>query len=301
MKKIIVTGSTGFLGTKLVNSLISKGYFVYAICHKKFIQESINLKVIVVNLASEESIEKIASEIKSKEIDCIFHLAWIGVHNKSRIQNESNKKIAQNLIELTKIIDTKCFVYSGSSYEYAALKNRAKINERVIYGQCKHFVHELLKESFKRTNISFASMCIANVYGCENNNIVSKLVDSLINKKNFILSTTGEQLCDFVYVDDVIRGMIYVYERILLSNFCKQYEIYIGNGEVNRTLKSYLRFILDKYEINYNIFGYETIDYVIPYEKLNKINLLRYSEFQYDIGFEEGCSLIEKSMRNEKK
>ena len=82
-KSILVTGATGFIGSRLVNSLIDKGYNVTSLIRKG---KKGNLKSnIIYGDITDERID-----FKDLEFDCVFHLA-------SHTPLEKNKKILEKV------------------------------------------------------------------------------------------------------------------------------------------------------------------------------------------------------------
>ena len=73
MKKVIVTGAAGGIGSEVVSSLVKNGYFVYALDIKE-IKESDNVKSFVCDLTKEEEIRKVHEQIKGENVDSIIHL-----------------------------------------------------------------------------------------------------------------------------------------------------------------------------------------------------------------------------------
>ena len=82
-KSILVTGATGFIGSRLVNSLIDKGYNVTSLIRKG--KEGNSKSNIIYGDVTDEKID-----FKDLEFDCVFHLA-------SHTPLERNKKILEKV------------------------------------------------------------------------------------------------------------------------------------------------------------------------------------------------------------
>ena len=82
-KSILVTGATGFIGSRLVNSLIDKGYNVTSLIRKGK-KGNLKSKIIYGDLTDEKI------DFKDNQFDCIFHLA-------SHTPLEKNKKILEKV------------------------------------------------------------------------------------------------------------------------------------------------------------------------------------------------------------
>ena len=82
-KSILVTGATGFIGSRLVSSLIDKGYNVTSLIRKG--KEGNSKSNIIYGDVTDEKID-----FKDLEFDCVFHLA-------SHTPLERNKKILEKV------------------------------------------------------------------------------------------------------------------------------------------------------------------------------------------------------------
>ena len=82
-KSILVTGATGFIGSRLVNELINKGYNVTSLVRKE--KQGNPKSNIIYGDLTEEKID-----FKELEFDCVFHLA-------SHTPLEKNKKILEKV------------------------------------------------------------------------------------------------------------------------------------------------------------------------------------------------------------
>lgn len=91
MKKILITGASGFIGNQLVQKLrLKKNIILYLIVNKnKVFSDSRNINLIYCSLLNKSKLKKKLSKIK---ITDIIHCAWIGVDAKKR-NSISQKKI----------------------------------------------------------------------------------------------------------------------------------------------------------------------------------------------------------------
>ena len=80
MKKVIVTGATGFIGKALVKSLLKSNFEVWAIARSPKKLEDIisepNLKIIQADF---NELIKLKEKISDKNFECFYHFAWEAV------------------------------------------------------------------------------------------------------------------------------------------------------------------------------------------------------------------------------
>ncbi len=74
MKKVILTGGAGGIGSSVISYLTNNGYFVYALDIKE-IKKQDNVASFKCDLTKEEEIRKVYEQIKDEKIDAIIHLS----------------------------------------------------------------------------------------------------------------------------------------------------------------------------------------------------------------------------------
>lgn len=80
MRRALVTGSTGFIGTWLTRDLVKKGIEVYALVRrgsgKLASLSELDARVVECDMREYSELPDI---IKARDIDAVFHIAWNGV------------------------------------------------------------------------------------------------------------------------------------------------------------------------------------------------------------------------------
>lgn len=246
MKKVIVTGANGFIGSNLVNKLSNKGIKVFAFVRSKEsicnIQENKNVEIIECNFNNYNDFD--ISLIKGN-VDAFYHFAWNGNNGKSRADYTlqlSNVKYTLDAIKLAKRLDCSKFIFPGSiiEYEYKKLKNKlgCDISINNIYGISKITAREMGVVLSKNIGINFIETTISNIYGIgeKNERLVLSTIKKLLNNEETSF-TDGNQLYDFIYIDDAVEAFYLVG---LLGESNKNY--YIGNVK-QKKLKDYIKII----------------------------------------------------------
>lgn len=212
MRKAVVTGANGFIGSALVHELIENGIEVIALGREggnKNIPESV--KFIPFDL---EKISEVTEKLKNLDPDIYFHLGWFGMNGKSRgdisIQLR-NVEWTVNALRQAKEIGCKRFVGAGSIMEYETFfATTAQGNHpgtSFVYGTAKLSAHSLCMIEAARLGIDFVWAEITNAYGV--GEISSRLINSTLRKiinNEPLQFTSGTQNYDFVYIDDVVRA-----------------------------------------------------------------------------------------------
>ena len=205
--KILVTGSTGNVGSLLVNNLINNGHEVIEITRNiKKSREKFSDKTIKLNVDKNQNIFK--KKIKEYKPEVCIHLASFLSSNDDFY---SLKKISDTNFLLLRVLDSlkdikefKLFINSGSFSQY--LKNDDEINPAYLYSAGKNSDLTYLK--YYSNTYKFKSLSIVpyTIYGSidSKKKIIDLIIDSLRSKQAIEL-TNGKQILDFIHIKDVVK------------------------------------------------------------------------------------------------
>lgn len=221
MKKILVTGGAGFIGSHIVDKFINEKYEVIVI--DNLITGNIdNLKNKKINffeidIRNKEELEKIFIQEKP---DYIIHLA-AQVSVSSSIENieydaQENIIALINVLELSRKYNIKKIVFSSTAAVYGIPEEfPSKENNNTAplspYGLTKLTGEEYIKMYFKLFGLNYIILRYANVYGPRQSahgeaGVVSIFNDKIKIKHEIFIEGNGLQTRDFVYVKDVAEA-----------------------------------------------------------------------------------------------
>ena len=241
MKTAVVTGANGFVGSAVVNELLSNNYKVYAVVrnnHADRLSDLDNLEIVNCELSD---IDRLPGQITEK-CDVFYHFAWSGSAGKDRANTRlqlDNVQWSVESIRAAKKLGCSRFVFAGSIVEKECLAaaytggNRPGLG--YIYGGGKVAAHILCSSVAAAEGIDLLWGEITNAYGV--GEVSPRLVNSTIRKCIAGVSpefTAGTQNYDFVYIDDVARAF-----RLIGENG-KPFTSYVIGSSAAKPLKEFL-------------------------------------------------------------
>lgn len=211
-KKILIPGGTGFIGYHLSNFCKKKGWIVHSVSKSKpkKIRKLKKVKYILCDIRDKKKLKKKLD----KYYDYIVNLSGYVDHSKSNSIKKIHFGGYKNLIWNFRLNKPKRFIQIGSSIEYGKIKSpqkeifTKKNKTNSTYGNAKlsstlHLLNFSKKKDFPGTIIR-----LYLVYGPnqDDNRVIPYVIKNSIKNKKFNCSS-GVQLRDFTYIDDVIKAI----------------------------------------------------------------------------------------------
>lgn len=228
MKKILVTGYTGFIGRNIVQELLAKSYQVIGISNTKE-----KTKGNIIHLRKD--VRKVDESELPKGISHIVHLA--AITNVDYCQKnptecmDVNVKGTQNMLEVARKINAK-FLYLSTSHVYGApinlpIKENHPRNPLSIYASSK-LVGEIISESYALSyNMNLSIIRLFSIYGPNSPThlVTSKIMRQFMEEDEIRLGNLYPKR-DFLYVKDAVKAI----ELILRKT--KGFNVYnVGSGK----------------------------------------------------------------------
>lgn len=217
MKSAIVTGANGFVGSALLRELTGHGIRVIAVIKDE--QETVSHieklpGVEIVYCEMNEMLEQLPAKV-ADGADVFYHLAWAGSTGAARGDYNlqlQNAKWTLDAVSAAHKIGCRRFVGAGTLAQHDVHaytpQNGSTPNAVSCYGAAKITAHYMSKAECSRLGMEHVWAYLSNTYGIGNytSNFINFASKVMITGKdaNF---TSGEQLYDFVYIDDIAQGL----------------------------------------------------------------------------------------------
>jgi len=218
-KSVLVTGGTGFIGTHLSRRLAGYGAAVVVLGrHAGDLAQGVEL--VLGDIRSEASVNALIA----RRFDLVFNLAAYSGQVPSFTDHEqsltTNCLGHLNLLEAIRTLSpetTMCFASSRLVYgrtQYLPVDEEHPKEARSFYGIHKRTCEEYCEYYALRFGVRSVALRITNPYGPHDPaghhryNVANWMIDELIADRGVTVFGRGEQLRDYLYIDDAVDAML---------------------------------------------------------------------------------------------
>lgn len=248
MKKIVISGATGAIGTALIHYALERQIETLAICHRNSkriarLPNSDNLHILELDLAEYSDLANNEEELSSLgKYDCFFHLAWKGTTGVAR--NDMNLQLSNiqstlDAVELAAGLGCKCFVGAGSQAEYGRVEGTISSTTPTFpengYGIAKLCAGQMSRIRCEQLGMKHIWTRILSVYGPGDGegSLVMSAISGFLNQRQTEF-TAGMQEWDYLYSEDAARILMG------LAEYGNTGMVYcVGSGKI-QLLKEYI-------------------------------------------------------------
>ena len=232
MKKIIVTGGSGFIGTNLVNFLIKKKFFVINIDkltyssnkYNEKLRNKKNYKFFKLDINNKNKVIKIIQKFRPK---AIFNLA-AETHVDRSIdgpKNFINTNIngTYNLLESLRFLKKKKtklkLIHISTDEVYGDIKGNFRSNENYRYepsspySASKASADHLVKSYIRTYKLNAVISNCCNNYGPYQfpEKLIPKMISNILNNKELPIYAKGRNSREWIHVEDHCKALFALY------------------------------------------------------------------------------------------
>ncbi len=221
MKKAIVFGGSGFLGSHVADELTSAGYSVtvFDLREAAYLQD--NQKFIKGDILDKKNVEKAV-----KDNDIVYNFA--GIADLDEAAENPTRTISTNIIGNVNILEScrknniERYVFASTMYVYS--------NAGSFYRCSKQACELIIEEYSKKYHLPFTILRYGSLYGPRSNdrNSMHNFLKQALENKKIIRLGDGDELRDYIHVYDAAKLSV----KILDEEFKNQHVILTGTQQV---------------------------------------------------------------------
>jgi nucleoside-diphosphate-sugar epimerase len=288
MRKILVTGAAGYIGSVLIRQLIDKQYSVVGLDILKFGGDSL------LSLLNHPNFKFIPGDIRKEsdlveglnDVDGVIHLAAIvgdpACARSPEIAEETNWKGSKKLFDLAvESGHVKRFIFASTCSNYGRVNNGDLVNEDSplnpvsFYATMKVKFEKYILDSVTRADFIPTALRFATVYGLSPRMRFDLTVNEFIREVTFDreLNIFGEQFWrPYCHVNDIARACITV---LTAKNEKVDHEVFnVGNTMENyqkKMIADEILKIVHEAKINFVPKEEDPRDYKVDFSKISEV------------------------------
>lgn len=222
--RVLVTGGAGFIGSHLVDKLLSEGFEVWIldnfsygrmdnIAHHK---DTATFHLVKGDIRDSAIVSKVV-----KDVDAVFHeaaLVDVALSVKDPLLfDDVNVDGTLNLLKASLDSNVKRFIFASSAAVYGNTRPAKKREDMLLKPISPYGISKMATENYIRAFhelYGLATVCLRyfNVYGPRQGSasyysgVITSFVNRLLQNQPPIINGDGKQTRDFVHVDDVVSA-----------------------------------------------------------------------------------------------
>ncbi|WIW71102.1 NAD-dependent epimerase/dehydratase family protein [Anaerosinus gibii] len=222
MKKILITGGAGFIGSHIIELLQKENCDITVLDNLHTgLRENVpeNVRLIEMDIRD----KRVIDVFEKYQFDVVLHLAGQTMVNVSVddpfYDADVNIMGTVNILEACRKTGVKRIVFSSTAATYGdieevPIREEFSVNPLSFYGLSKLTVEKYLKLYHDLYGLEYVILRYANVYGERQGDggeggVISIFTKKIAKDESFVIHGDGKQTRDFVYAGDVARANWY--------------------------------------------------------------------------------------------
>jgi UDP-glucose 4-epimerase len=244
MKKVLVTGGAGYIGSHTTKELQKQGFEVVVFDNlsngkKEFVQGG---QLVIGDLLDKDAVRRV---FKSGDIVAVLHFASLIQVGESYL--DPRKYYGQNLVSSLNLLDAmleagvKSFIFSSSAAVYGVPRQIPIPEDHPLlpinpYGQTKFFVEKILQDYDRAYGMKFISLRYFNAAGADpggdlgemhdpETHLIPNILSVILGKKEYLEiyganfpTPDGTAVRDYIHVTDLSSAHVLALQRLLSSS-----------------------------------------------------------------------------------
>ena len=205
--KILLTGATGFIGSRLASALLGSGHGVAALVRPKSRLCALeNLLPCLQVYVYDTSYASLVNALKGTKAELVIHVAslFLPQHQSSDVARliDSNVSFPVQLLEAMCELGVRQFINTGTSWQHYQNATYSPVN---LYAASKQAFEDLLAYYVQAENFKAITLKLFDTYGPgDTRPKLFTLLRKTARSGDTLKMSPGQQQIDLVFIDDVL-------------------------------------------------------------------------------------------------
>lgn len=216
---ILVTGSSGFVGTHLCARLRREHHNVFYLARPHNPMQEAGAKGNTFFFAN-NNIGALMLFLRQNQIEGVIHLAslYLQIHQEKNIPDliQSNVYLGTAILEAASKSNVKWFINTGTIWQnYNAPDYSDQYCPVNLYAATKQAFMDVAKFYSETAAIRICTLKLCDTYGPnDTRRKIYALFDEYARTGELLQMSTGEQKMDILHIDDVVEGFVHLAEML---------------------------------------------------------------------------------------
>jgi UDP-glucose 4-epimerase len=222
LKKILIIGGAGFIGSNLVIKLLSEGYNVHVFTRSGRSVKNLGAILHKIKLIYGDIMDEIALKNAINGVDIVIHL--VSTTFPATSSEVGTYEVTSNLIPTIRILDY-CVAYNIEKFIYASsggtiygdydipIEETFSLNPKSMYGLSKMNIEAYINYFRDTYQLNTQILRISNPFGPYQNpygaqGIIATAFRSAIDNTTLKVFGSGNIVRDYLFIDDVVEAFL---------------------------------------------------------------------------------------------
>jgi len=225
--RVLVTGATGFIGRHLCSKLVELGATTYGLSRSA---SAATVPAGVIPIATDVTQrEAVLASLERVRPSHVLHLAAAGVtepYLPIERAVDVNVSGTVHVLEASYAVGAQRFVHIGTAYEHRTAEAERGLNNPYVASKISAWL--FWRAFAEKQDIDSVAVRLYHVYGPQQQRGLLPAALQAAQRHEVFKMTPGEQLRDFVYIDDVVEALVATLTTVHLPR--TTYDIGTGSG-----------------------------------------------------------------------